>query len=312
MRFGLQHPNFTFDGTGSQMFATLTERARTAEENGFDSFWLMDHLLQIPDVGKLDEPMLEGWTTLSSLIGVTKKIRLGTMVTGNIYRSPALLAKMGATVDVLSGGRLFMGVGAGWFETEARAYGIPHYDVSGRLRRLSEALQIIRGMWTSDSFSFDGRFYTVRDALCVPKPVQKPHPPLMVGGSGEKTLLRLVARYGNACNISGDPRVVRHKLSVLREHCRELGTDYDAILKTRLGHVVIARDNQEARRMAEAEGFSGESLSNYVVYGTPERVRRAITDLSDAGIESMILNIYAPKEEKMLDILIEEVVKSIR
>jgi F420-dependent oxidoreductase-like protein len=310
LRFGLQHPNFTFDGTGEQVFTTLTERARTAEENGFDSFWLMDHLLQIPDVGKVDEPMLEGWTALSSLIGVTKRIRLGTMVTGNIYRNPALLAKMGATVDVLSGGRLFMGVGAGWFETEARAYGIPHYDVSGRLKRLAEALQIIRGMWTSDSFSFEGRFYTVSDALCVPKPVQKPHPPLMIGGSGERTLLRLVARYGDACNISGDPRIVRHKLSVLKQHCKELGTDYDAILRTRLGHVVIARDDQEARRMAEAEGFSGDSLNNYVVCGSPERVRRTIRELSDAGIQCMILNVYAPKEGQMLNLFIEEVVKS--
>jgi alkanesulfonate monooxygenase SsuD/methylene tetrahydromethanopterin reductase-like flavin-dependent oxidoreductase (luciferase family) len=143
MRFGLQHPIFTFDGEGGRIFRTLTARARSAEEGGFDSFWLMDHLIMTARTapgGKPEDPLLESWTTLSSLIGVTKKIRLGTLVTGNIYRNPALLAKMGATVDVLSGGRLFMGVGAGWCEMEAKAYGIPHYDVPGRLKRLGEAL----------------------------------------------------------------------------------------------------------------------------------------------------------------------------
>jgi alkanesulfonate monooxygenase SsuD/methylene tetrahydromethanopterin reductase-like flavin-dependent oxidoreductase (luciferase family) len=145
MKFGLQHPNYTFDGEDGEVFDTLSARARGAEEGGFDSFWVMDHLIQIPIVGTTDQPMLEGWSTIASLIGVTKKIRLGTLVTGNIYRNPTLLAKMGATVDVLSGGRLFMGVGAGWFEQEAEAYGIPHYDIPERLRRLGEALQIIGG-----------------------------------------------------------------------------------------------------------------------------------------------------------------------
>ncbi|MGD0318612.1 MAG: LLM class F420-dependent oxidoreductase [Nitrososphaerales archaeon] len=311
MKFGLQHPNYTFDGENGKVFDTLSARARSAEEGGFDSFWVMDHFIQIPMVGTTDQPMLEGWSTISSLIGVTKKIRLGTLVTGNIYRNPALLAKMGATVDVLSGGRLFMGVGAGWFEKEAEAYGIPHYDVPERLRRLGEALQIIRGMWSSDGFSFEGKYYRVSDAFCVPKPVQKPHPPILIGGGGEKVTLRLVARYGDACNLTGGAEMIRHKLEVLREHCRAVGRDYDEILKTKLGHLVIARDAQEARSIAEGEGHTPERLSDYVIYGTPDRVKQSIEELAAAGVEYLILNIHARKEEAMLRLFAEEVVGSI-
>jgi len=252
MRFGLQHPIFNFDGEVDQIFKALTAKARSAEEGGFDSFWLMDHLIMNARVvpgGKPEDPMPESWTTLSSLIGVTKKIRLGTLVTGNIYRNPALLAKMGATVDVLSGGRLFMGVGAGWFEEEAEAYGFPYYDVPGRLKRLEEALQIIRGMWSENSFSFEGKFYKVHKAICMPKPLQKPHPPIMIGGSGEKTLLRLVAKYGDACNFLGRSAVaLGHKLNVLKEHCKAVGREYNEILKTNLRGVAIAKDRGKPRR----------------------------------------------------------------
>jgi F420-dependent oxidoreductase-like protein len=310
MKFGVQHPNYSYDGREGVFYKTLSARARSAEEGGFDSFWVMDHFLQIPNVGEVDEPMLESWTTLSSLIGVTKKIRLGTLVTGNIYRNPALLAKTGATLDVLSGGRLFMGLGAGWFEKEAEAYGIPHFDVPGRLKRLGEALQIIRGMWTHDSFSFEGKFYSVKDAICLPKPIQKPHPPILIGGGGERVTLRLVAKYGDACNLFGGTATVKHKLEVLKEHCRDVGRDYDEILKTKLGHLVISGDSQEARSIAEAEGNAPERLEEYVIYGTPDRVGEKIREFADAGIEYLILNIHAKKEEEMLDLFAREVIPS--
>jgi F420-dependent oxidoreductase-like protein len=310
MKFGLQHPNYTFDGKEGEIFDTLSAEARRAEERGFDSFWVMDHFVQIPSVGTTDQPMLEGWTTISSLIGVTKKIRLGTLVTGNIYRNPALLAKMGATVDVLSGGRLFMGVGAGWFEKEAEAYGIPYYDVPGRLRRLGEALQIIRGMWSSDGYSFEGEFYKVSNAICVPRPVQRPHPPILIGGGGERVTLKLVAKYGDACNLTGGAEIIRHKLAVLKEHCRAVGRSYDEILKTKLGHLVIARDGQEARSMAEGEGYTPETMKNYVICGTPDRIKEGIRELAGAGVEYLILNIHAKKEETMLKLFAEEVAKS--
>ena len=312
MRFGLQHPIFAFDGEGGRIFKTLTARARSAEEGGFDSFWLMDHLIMIPRVGKPEDPMLESWTTLSSLIGVTKKIRLGTLVTGNIYRNPALLAKIGATVDVLSGGRLFMGIGAGWFEEEAEAYGIPYYDVPGRLRRLKEALQIIRGMWSKDSFSFEGKFYKVDKAICMPKPLQKPHPPIMIGGDGEKTLLRLVAKYGDACNLfGGNTAVIKHKLSVLKKHCKAVGRDYNEILKTELLHVIIAKNSREAASIAEEEGISPERLKSRTIFGSPAQVKTGIRELADAGLEYLILNMPPMREETMLKQFAEEVIPSL-
>jgi F420-dependent oxidoreductase-like protein len=245
------------------------------------------------------------------LIGVTKKIRLGTLVTGNIYRNPALLAKMGATVDVLSGGRLFMGLGAGWCEEEAEAYGIPYYDVPGRLKRLEEALQIIRGMWSEDSFSFEGKFYKVSKAICMPKPLQKPHPPIMIGGSGEKTLLRLVAKYGDACNfLWGDAAVVRHKLSVLKEHCKAVGRDYDEILKTKLSPVVIAKNRREATPIAEDWGVSIEMLKSHAVFGSPSQVKTGIREFADAGIDYLILNMPPKKEGAMLKQFAEEIIPS--
>jgi F420-dependent oxidoreductase-like protein len=316
MRFGLQHPIFTFDGEGGQIFKTLAARARYAEEGGFDSFWLMDHLImnaRVAPGGRPEDPLPESWTTLSSLIGVTKKIRLGTLVTGNIYRNPALLAKMGATVDVLSGGRLFMGVGAGWFEEEAEAYGIPHYDVPGRLKRFEEALQIIRGMWSEDSFSFEGKFYKIRKAICMPKPLQKPHPPIMIGGGGEKTLLRLVAKYGDAWNLlGGSAALIRHKLNVLKEHCKALGRDYNEILKTNLRGVVIAKDRQEATSIAKEAGWckSLEMLKSHVVFGNPAQVKAGIRELADAGIEYLILDMPPKKEGTMLKQFGEEIIPS--
>ena len=312
MKFGLQHPNFTFDGPGKEIFGTLRTRAQSAEEYGFHSFWVMDHFhqLELSTFGKVDEPMLEGWTTISALAGVTKTIKLGTLVTGNIYRSPALLAKMGATVDVLSGGRLFMGVGAGWNEEESRAYGIPHYDVPERLRRLGEALQIIRGMWTSDGFSFNGRYYSTSNAFCVPKPVQKPHPPILIGGSGEKSTLRLVAKYGNACNLFGGAATVRHKLAVLKEHCKSVGRDYDEILKTKLGHLVIAEDAKDAKSIAVGEVSSPERLEEYAVYGSPDLVKEKIREFHEAGIEYMIFNVHAKREETMVKLFADEVISS--
>src|SRR3984893_15965615 len=176
MHFGIQHPNFTYDGQGAQMIASLQALTTRAETLWFDSFWVMDHPHQINYVGKPEEPMLEGWTTISVLAGMTSKIKLGTLVTGNSYRHPAVLAKMGATLDVLSKGRLIMGIGAAWNDEEAKAYGIPFPGTVERLQRLDEAVQIIKKMWTEDQSNFSGKFYTLQNAYCNPKPIQKPAP----------------------------------------------------------------------------------------------------------------------------------------
>jgi alkanesulfonate monooxygenase SsuD/methylene tetrahydromethanopterin reductase-like flavin-dependent oxidoreductase (luciferase family) len=195
MQFGLQHPNFSFDYDGqnpSQIVDSINRLATKAESSGFDSFWVMDHFHQIQFVGKPEEPMLEGWTVLSVLAGITTKIKLGTLVTGIIYRYPSVLAKVAATLDVLSKGRLFMGIGAAWNEQESLAYGINYPSNQERMIRLEETIQIIRKMWTEEpSASFNGKYYQIRNAYCNPKPVQKPSPPILVGEVAKEKHLKL-------------------------------------------------------------------------------------------------------------------------
>ncbi|MGA2790246.1 MAG: LLM class F420-dependent oxidoreductase [Candidatus Bathyarchaeia archaeon] len=309
MKFGLQHPNFTFDGQGAEVVEKLRTLAQNAERLGFDSFWVMDHFHQIQNVGQAQEPMLEGWTTQAVVAGLTEKIKLGTLVTGIVYRHPSVLAKIGATLDVLSKGRLFMGIGAAWNVEEARAYGIPFPPVGERMRRLEEAAQIISKMWTEERASFNGKFYQIRDAYCNPKPIQKPHPPLMIGGSGERRTLKIVAKYADACNIFGSVETVRRKLGVLREHCRLVGRDYDSILKTKLGHVVI--DNNKENVTEAIKGLPEDRRREYAIYGTPEEVRKQIEAFRDVGIEYLIVNLEPDRELQALDLFASEVAKKL-
>ena len=311
MKFGLQHPSFSFDGHGAQIADSLKQLVLRAESSGFDSFWAMDHFHQIQFVGAPDEPMLEGWTTIAALSGVTSKIRLGTLVTGNIYRHPSVLAKIGATLDVMSKGRLFMGIGAGWNEEEATAYGIPFPSTKERLKRLEESVQIIKKMWTEEQANFNGKYYKLQGAYCNPRPIQKPHPPIMVGGEGERETLRIVAKYANACNLFGSSNTVKHKLNVLREHCKTAGRDYNEILKTKLSRVVIGKSRDEAeRRLAELfEGAPPERIKEMSIYGTPEEVCHEIEALRDAGIEYLIVNFGAKYESEAVGLFTDEVIK---
>jgi F420-dependent oxidoreductase-like protein len=309
LKFGLQHPNFSFDGEGAEVVEKLRTLAQRAERLGFDSFWVMDHFHQIQYVGQSKEPLLEGWTTQAVVAGLTEKIKLGTLVTGIVYRHPSVLAKIGATLDVLSKGRLFMGIGAAWNVEEARAYGIPFPPVGERMRRLEEAAQIIIKMWTEERASFNGKFYQLSDAYCNPKPIQKPRPPIMIGGSGERRTLKIVAKYGDACNIFGSVETLRHKLGVLREHCRSVGRDYNSILKTKLAHVVIDKDRE---KVTEAiKGLSEDRRREYAIYGTPEEVRKQIEAFRDVGIEYLIVNLEPDRELQALDLFASEVVKKL-
>ena len=311
MKFGLQHPNFTYDGEGPEIVEKLRKLATRAESIGFDSIWVMDHFHQIGYVGQPQEPMLESWTTLAVLAGFTSRIKLGPLVTGNVYRHPSVLAKMGATLDVLTKGRLFMGIGAAWNEEESTAYGIPFPSTKERFLRLEEAVQIIRKMWTEDHASFQGQFYKVREAYCNPKPIQKPHPPIMVGGSGERQTLRIAAKYADACNIFGSPETIRKKLVILREHCRAAGRDYNTILKTRLGVVAIEKDkDQLEKRMAERFKDVPERMRReFVTYGSPDEVRRQIEAFRDAGIEYLIVSFEPERELEALELFGAEVAR---
>jgi F420-dependent oxidoreductase-like protein len=314
MKFGLQHPIFSFDYSNhnntSQIVDSLKNVATRAENTGFDSFWVMDHFHQIPFVGKPEEPMLEGWTTLSVLAGITTKIKLGTLVTGIIYRHPSVLAKIAATLDILSKGRLFMGMGASYFEGESSAYGITSNGSfpsnQERLLRLEEAIQIIRKMWTEEpTASFNGKYYQIHNAYCNPKPIQKPSPPILVGGSGERKTLKIVAKYADACNLFGSAETLKRKLNILKEHCKSVGRDYDTILKTTLGAIIIDDDKEIAKkRVQQITRMPEEQIREFAIYGTPEDVSRQIKLLEEVGIQYLIGDLDLSRELEALEIFV--------
>jgi F420-dependent oxidoreductase-like protein len=319
MKFGLQHPIFSFDygnhNNTSQIVDSLKNLVTRAENTGFDSFWVMDHFHQIPFVGKPEEPMLEGWTTISVLAGITTKIKLGTLVTGIIYRHPSVLAKIAATLDILSKGRLFMGIGASYFEGESSAYGITSTGSfpsnQERLLRLEEAIQIIRKMWTEEpTASFNGKYYQIHNAYCNPKPIQKPSPPILVGGSGERKTLKIVAKYADACNLFGSAETIRRKLNVLKEHCKSVGRDYDSILKTTLGAIIIDDDKEIAKkRVQQITRMPEEQIREFAIYGTPEDVSRQIKLLEEVGIQYLIVDLDPSRELEALEIFVNNIIK---
>jgi F420-dependent oxidoreductase-like protein len=232
MRLGVHYANFTHPDWEHRLAERVAETARVADQGGIAQFTVMDHWFQMEPLGGPPEPMLEGYTTLGYLAGRTERLRLSLLVTGVTYRHPGLLAKIVTTLDVLSGGRAMLGIGAAWYEREHRGLGVPFPSTSERFERLEETLQIVRQLWSGDQTPYAGSHYELAEPVNVPPPVQSP-PPIMIGGSGERKTLRLVARYADACNLFGEsPDVVRHKLDVLRGHCEDAGTDYDAIEKT--------------------------------------------------------------------------------
>jgi F420-dependent oxidoreductase-like protein len=322
MKFGLQHPNFSFDYDGqssnntntSQFADSLKNLITKAENSGFDSFWVMDHFHQIQFVGRPEEPMLEGWTVISMLAAITTKIKLGTLVTGIIYRYPSVLAKVAATLDVLSKGRLFMGIGAGWNEEESLAYGISLPSNQERMLRLEEAIQVIRKMWTEEPYaSFDGKYYQIRNAYCNPKPIQKPSPPILVGGSGERKTLKIVAKYADACNLFGSLETVRKKLDVLKDHCRSIGRDYDSILKTKLGAIIVDDNKEMAKNRVRQtlKGLPEEQINEFVIYGTPEDVSRQIEMLEQVGIQYLIVDLEPDRELEAIDTFASKIINKM-
>jgi len=232
MRLGLQLSNLTYPGGPAQLGTDLGNAARWAEDAGMDSVWLMDHFFQIPPIGRAEKDMLEGYSGLCFLAAQTKRVKLGTMVTGVTYRHPGILVKTATTLDVLSQGRAWFGIGAAWFEREHQALGVPFPPLKERFERLEETIQIALQMWSPNNGEFVGKHYHLKETLCVPAPLSQPRLPILIGGSGEKKTLHLVAKYADACNLFGSPDVVAHKLTVLRKHCVNLGRDYSTIEKT--------------------------------------------------------------------------------
>ncbi|HVQ95126.1 MAG TPA: LLM class F420-dependent oxidoreductase [Mycobacteriales bacterium] len=233
MKLSLHYWNYSTPADPAAIAATLAETAVIAEQAGVATFTVMDHFFQMDAMVPADEPMLEGYTTLGYVAGKTERMTLGLLVTGVMYRYPGLLAKIVTTLDVLSGGRAQLGLGASWYEREQRGLGVPVVPVSERFERLEETLRICLQMWSEDNGPFEGRHYQLTETLCVPAPLSRPRPPILIGGGGEKKTLLLVARYADACNLFGSsPTDVAHKLDVLRGHCDAEGRDYDSIAKT--------------------------------------------------------------------------------
>jgi F420-dependent oxidoreductase-like protein len=233
MKLGLHYWNYTTPADPALIAPTLAETAAIAEEAGFTSFTVMDHFFQMEGMAGADEPMLEGYTTLGYLAGLTRRMTLGLLVTGVMYRNPGVLAKTVTTLDVLSGGRGRLGIGASWYEREQRGLGIAVVPVAERFERLEETLQICLQMWSDDNGPFTGKHYQLAETLCMPAPLSRPRPPIMIGGGGEKKTLRLVARYADACNVFGTSvDEVAAKFDVLRGHCKAESRAFDEVEKT--------------------------------------------------------------------------------
>jgi F420-dependent oxidoreductase-like protein len=291
MRIGLQIPRFTWPGGNDELARRLAAIARTADQAGFASIWVMDHYFQLePHLGDADEPMLEGYSALTYLAAVTERARLGTLVTGVIYRYPAFLIKQVTNLDVLSGGRAYFGVGAGWYEREAEGLGFPFPPVKVRFEWLEETLQIAHQMWSDNREPFDGDHFQLKEPICSPQPISKPHPPVLIGGMGENKTLRFVAEYADACNLfqRAGLDVLAHKLEVLRGHCIDIGRPYGEIEKTTLGTVHLA---------------PGELSAADVI----EQCR----ELANLGIDQAIFNMPNVHEITPLEIFGDEIIPAV-
>jgi F420-dependent oxidoreductase-like protein len=286
MRLGLQVPNFTWPGGQAQIGETFGLIAERAERAGLSSLWVMDHFFQIRGLGPPEREMLEGWTALAYAAGRTNRIRLGTMVTGVTYRHPGILVMQATTLDVLSGGRAYFGIGAAWNADEHAGLGVPFPPLKERFERLEEALQIAHQMWAGDDRPFEGRHYRLARPLSVPGPTSKPHPPILVGGSGEKKTLRLVAEYADACNlfVRDDLNALRHKLDVLAGHCADVGRPYTEIEKTTLETLRLSTTGRDGSLAP------GAAIEHFAA-------------LAHLGIDQAIFNMPNAHESEPFDVL---------
>jgi F420-dependent oxidoreductase-like protein len=289
-RFGVQLPNFSgFDP--SELFGHVASLATAAEEAGFDSVWVMDHFFQLPSLGGPDQPMLEAYTLLGALAARTQRLQLGTLVSGVTYRNPGILAKIVTTLDVISGGRAILGIGGAWYDVEHQGLGIGFPGAGVRLDMLEEAVQVCRAMFTGDDVSFSGTYYRLDHARNLPRPVQPGGPRIMIGGGGEKRTLRLVARYADMCNVTGDVSTLARKIGVLRRHCAEVGRDPAEVGVTWMTPLILTTSEQntaEMRKMLAAVG-SAEQTAGFTV-GQPHEIPGLVAAHIEAGADEVIFS----------------------
>jgi F420-dependent oxidoreductase-like protein len=302
MKVGLDIPSFTWPGGDAAIGSTLARIARGADEAGFDSIWVMDHFFQIRGVGPAEDPMLEGWTTLGYLAGNTSRARLGLMVGGVHYRHPGLWVKAATTLDVLSGGRAWLGIGAAWNEEESDGLGFPFPPLGERFEVLEETLQIAHQMWEGErgsEASFEGRHYRATRLLNSPQALTKPHPPILIGGGGERKTLRLVAKYADATNVFGGPDQVAHKYAVLKEHCEALGRDFDEIERTTNQGVIL-------------EGIGIRSGPWGQRPESAARIVQRMGALADAGVQHVVLQVPGIADPDVLERVARDVLPQLK
>ena len=312
MRFAI------FTSMGGTTWNDVLDLWRHADQpGGWDAACVTDHF--IPNTPDRVGDMLECWTALAALAGLTRRMRVGTIVSGNTYRHPAVLAKMAANIDIISGGRLICGMGAGWQENEHQAYGIPFYTVGERLQRLDEACQVMNMLWTQDRSTFKGRYYQLDDAPLMPKPVQKPRPELMIGGGGEKVTLKVAARWADHWNVWGGPKVLAHKGRVLDEHCQSVGRDPKTIRRSANMALLITDKKAEVDELAETIGTRmgrhAADARDTCLAGTPEQIRATLTELRAAKVDTVFIpTLFRPLPElrRDLDRFIAEIAPAFR
>ena len=291
MYIGLQIPSFKYPGGTIAIRPKLKEIVTTAEESGFYSIWVMDHYYQIKGLFEesYTDPMLEAYTTLGYIAGLTEKTYLGALVTGVIYRYPSVLMKMVNTLDILSGGRAYFGIGAAWYEEEAKGHGIPYPSTSERFEQLEDNLKLAKALWSSDETSFTGRHFSAPAITNNPRPLSKPHPRIMIGGTGPKKTLRMVAQYADACNIGGwvGKENMQKALDTLKAHCDTLGRDYANIEKTSLSTVHLSEDD------------------------TVDSVINRIKELSEMGFTHTIFNMPDVYTIKPLETFAKEILPAV-
>ncbi len=287
MRLGLQVNEFNWPGAPQDTGKTFRRIAVDAEQAGMASLWVMDHFFQISFGGPPENDMLEGWSALAFAAGATERIKLGTLVTGVTYRHPGVLLKTATTLDVLSGGRSYLGLGAAWFQEEHEGLGVPYPALKERFERLEEVLQLAHQMWRDDDSAFEGVHYSLARPLNHPQPVSRPHPPILIGGTGEKKTLRMVAQYADACNIFEMPiPVITAKLEVLQQHCVDLGRDYADIEKTTLGPARISRSGADGAQSLE------QAIDRF-------------SALAEIGVDQAIIGLAEPYRPEAFDVIAE-------
>ena len=314
VKFGLRVPSFPVDGSDGREFVSQIPRFLGALSASFDSVWVCDHFIPWVEFGSRTMPTLEGFTTISYLSGSFRRLRFGNIVLCNSYRNPALLAKMGATLQTFTGGRFILGIGAGWKEDEHLAYGYEFPLTKVRIKHLEEGVQIIRKMWTEGVATFRGRHYKIEKAYCYPKP--DPVPPIMIGGGGETLTLRVVARHADWWNlINSSPKTLRHKSEVLKEYCKKERRDPSEIVKTVANIVAVAKTNDEAWNLASRSPFVQMGNEDNYIIGNPDAIIEKLVKYTKLGVEHFILMfVDFPKVEGaklFADKVIPEFVNSI-